>query len=224
MAYPPSVPTTGRTNTTPQVNTHPADHNAIHSALTDIVNELGTNPKGDAADVGARFDLTCPLGVVLPYAGASAPTGWALCDGTAVSRSTYSALFALIGTTFGAGDGSTTFNLPDLRSRFIAGKGTGTWSDALAETGGSKDAITVEHTHTATTNTTGSHTHSETTRSSTAGASSGSAVNANIGLVPGSTGSNGSHSHTVTVDNAGSSGTDANLPPYLTLNHIIRVT
>ena len=52
------------------------------------------------------------------YAAASAPTGWLLCDGSAVSRSTYSALFAAIGTTFGAGDGSTTFNTPNMQSRY----------------------------------------------------------------------------------------------------------
>lgn len=65
-------------------------------------------------------------GFIVPYVGASAPTGWLLCDGSAVSRTTYASLFALAGTTFGAGDGSTTFNLPDLRSRSIIGAGTGT--------------------------------------------------------------------------------------------------
>lgn len=58
-----------------------------------------------------------PSGVVSPYAGSSAPTGWLLCDGSAVSRTTYADLFAVIGTTYGPGDGSTTFNLPDLRGR-----------------------------------------------------------------------------------------------------------
>jgi microcystin-dependent protein len=58
----------------------------------------------------------------MPYAGASAPTGYLLCDGAAISRTTFSALFALVGTTYGAGDGSTTFNIPDLRGRVIAGQ------------------------------------------------------------------------------------------------------
>lgn len=61
-------------------------------------------------------------GTVLPFAGSAAPTGWLLCHGQAVSRTTYAALFNTIGTTFGAGDGSTTFNLPDLRGRVAAGK------------------------------------------------------------------------------------------------------
>lgn len=63
-----------------------------------------------------------PAGTIIPYAGASAPNGWILAYGQAVSRTTYSALFAAIGTTYGVGDGSTTFNLPDLRGRAIAGK------------------------------------------------------------------------------------------------------
>ena len=61
-------------------------------------------------------------GVVLPFAGAAAPNGWLLCHGQAVSRATYAHLFAVIGTTYGAGDGSSTFNLPDLRGRVAAGK------------------------------------------------------------------------------------------------------
>ncbi len=65
---------------------------------------------------------TVPAGAVMPYAGASAPTGWILCYGQAVSRSTYADLFTAISTTYGVGDGSTTFNLPDLRGRVAAGK------------------------------------------------------------------------------------------------------
>lgn len=66
-----------------------------------------------------------PAGVVQMYAGATAPAGWLLCEGQAVSRTTYKALFDAIGTTFGAGDGSTTFNVPDLRGRVPMGAGTG---------------------------------------------------------------------------------------------------
>jgi microcystin-dependent protein len=60
-----------------------------------------------------------PSGVVLPFAGATAPQGWILCDGSAVSRSTYAALFSAISTAHGSGDGSTTFNLPDYRGRIM---------------------------------------------------------------------------------------------------------
>jgi len=67
-----------------------------------------------------------PGAVVLPWAEATAPTGWLLCDGSAISRTTYAWLFAKIGTTFGAGNGSTTFNIPDLRAATLRGVGTST--------------------------------------------------------------------------------------------------
>lgn len=65
--------------------------------------------------------VTNPAGAILPYAGSSAPSGYLLCDGSAVSRTTYAALFTVVGTTYGVGDGSTTFNLPDLRAKVPAG-------------------------------------------------------------------------------------------------------
>lgn len=63
-----------------------------------------------------------PAGAMFPFAGTAAPTGYLLCDGSAVSRSTYAALFTAIGTVWGAGDGTTTFNLPDMRGRVAAGR------------------------------------------------------------------------------------------------------
>jgi microcystin-dependent protein len=71
-------------------------------------------------------DAGSPVGLLAPFAGASAPSGWLLCDGSAVSRTTYAPLFAVIGTTYGAGDGSTTFNLPDMRAASPVGAGTST--------------------------------------------------------------------------------------------------
>lgn len=68
-----------------------------------------------------------PAGIgPLPYAGASIPVGWLYCDGSAVSRATYAALFTAISTTWGVGDGATTFNLPDMRGKTVIGDGTGT--------------------------------------------------------------------------------------------------
>ena len=169
MAYPPTVPPNTRTDATPLPTNMPFDINTISNALTDIINELGGAPKGTAASVTALLDLIDPADAITAVGGATAPTGWGLCDGEPVSRTTYAATFARIGTTYGAGDGSTTFNKPDLRSRFVAGKGTATWSDTLNETGGSKDAVAVAHTHTTTAHghsvsitSSGAHPHTQT--------------------------------------------------------------
>ena len=65
-----------------------------------------------------------PTGVVQAFAGSTTPQGWLLCDGSAVNRTDYAALYAVIGTTYGAGDGSTTFNLPNLVDKFVEGSAT----------------------------------------------------------------------------------------------------
>ena len=62
------------------------------------------------------------IGTIVPFGGTSAPTGFLVCDGSAISRTTYADLFSALGTTYGVGDGSTTFNLPDLRGRVVAGQ------------------------------------------------------------------------------------------------------
>ena len=85
-----------------------------------------------------------PVGSVKMYAGSTAPSKWLFCRGQAISRSTYAKLFDVIGTTYGAGDGSTTFNLPDLRDRMPIGVGN---LYALNAKGGSKDAIVPYHLH-----------------------------------------------------------------------------
>lgn len=86
-----------------------------------------------------------PAGVVLPFAGSTAPAGWLLCYGQAVDRTTYAALYAAIGTAYGAGDGSTTFNLPDMRGRVPAGKDNmgGTAASRLTTAAGGVDGVTL---------------------------------------------------------------------------------
>lgn len=71
---------------------------------------------------GNMLNILNFVGIVLPFAGSTAPTGWLFCFGQPVSRTTFSVLFSVIGTTYGTGDGSTTFNLPDMRGRVVAGK------------------------------------------------------------------------------------------------------
>lgn len=84
-----------------------------------------------------------PAGIVMPFAGSVAPQGYLLCDGSAVDRTTYATLFAVIGTTFGIGDGSTTFNLPDMSGRVALGESQ---THALGTTGGS-ETVTLQTTN-----------------------------------------------------------------------------
>lgn len=125
-----------------------------------LINNLGTpaastdaSTKGytdtqDTATQTAAIGLAAPSGAVLAFARSTAPTGWLAADGSAVSRATYAALFTAIGTTFGAGDGSTTFNVPDLRGYFIRGVNTsGSGVDPLRTFGSTQADAYLNHTH-----------------------------------------------------------------------------
>jgi len=118
---------------------------------------LGSGGAGAGAKVLADnqtfIDIPgAPAGSGMLWFTNSAPTGYLLCDGSAVSRTTYSALFGVIGTTYGVGDGSTTFNLPDLRQRIPIGRAASGTGSTLAGTFGA-----IDHTHTGP-----SHTHTYT--------------------------------------------------------------
>ncbi len=96
-------------------------------ASVDANRAVNTDHIKDGSVTAAKLDsaavsVLMPTASLMPYAGSSAPTGYFLCDGSAKSRTTYSALFGIIGTNYGVGDGSTTFNIPDLRGRVIAGQ------------------------------------------------------------------------------------------------------
>ena len=82
-----------------------------------------------------------PAGIIMPFAGTTAPEGYLMCDGSAVSRTTYATLFGVIGTTFGAGDGSTTFNVPDISGRVPLGVSS---THLLGSTGGSETVTLTE--------------------------------------------------------------------------------
>jgi microcystin-dependent protein len=80
---------------------------------------------GVTSAIQTQLNTLIPTGLISPFGAASAPAGWLSCQGQAVSRTTYSDLYAVIGTTYGIGDNSTTFNLPDLMGRSPIGSGTG---------------------------------------------------------------------------------------------------
>ena len=176
-----------------------------------------------------KIDTALPVvGVVQLYAGSTAPNGWLICNGQAVSRTTYAALFAVIGTTYGAGNGSTTFNLPNLVNKTVRG------SNSLGKTGGA-DTVTLSttnipaHSHgvgTLATASTGAHTH-KTSSSNTYGNgkytftydSGGGPDEWNL-----VTESAGAHTHTISGSTAsvgsGSAVTITN--PYVMLHYIIK--
>lgn len=139
------------TNTTnydlikPAVN-DPADQDLWGGYLNENMDTIDTELK-TLADAVAAIPTGVPSGAFTWYCGSSAPTGWLECDGSAVSRTTYSDLFTAIGTTFGSGDGSTTFNIPDLHTnnRFIRAADGSTINVGSTQT----DAF-PSHTHTIT--------------------------------------------------------------------------
>jgi microcystin-dependent protein len=193
--------------------------------------------------------LSIPAGVTLPYAGSNIPEGYLICDGSAVLRTTYATLFAAIGTTWGSGNGTTTFNVPDLRRRTIIGSGgtqvTGP-ANTLGSTGG--DESFQSHAHTLSGSGSHSHTVSDPGHQHVLHFSGTAADFNNYGLfgttpygnttpifdntanfgnlaLTSSVGtgisipSGGTHTHTVDSNGSGSAG---NMPPSAVFNYIIK--
>jgi microcystin-dependent protein len=120
------------------------NNNAAALASANVFTQPQTVPQAVSANqavtlaqVQALILSALPTGSLLPYAGATAPSGYLLCDGSAYSRTTYANLFSAIGTTWGAGDGLTTFNVPDSRRRAIIGSGGTVVSGLVSNTTGS---------------------------------------------------------------------------------------
>ncbi|OAI41007.1 hypothetical protein AYO40_00565 [Planctomycetaceae bacterium SCGC AG-212-D15] len=185
---------------------------ASHNAGACVTQELTAG-----AMAGLKSDLV-PPGILLAFAGSSVPAGWLLCDGSAVSRTTYAGLFTAISTTWGAGDGSTTFNLPDLRGRIAVGAdGSGVHlpvnKPALGASGG-------EEQHTLSTAELPAHNHATSGYGLARISNAGEGVN----VAP-----NQSTSNHVDVSNppqnpasVGSGSAHNNLQPYAAVQHIIK--
>ena len=165
-----------------------------------------------------------PTATIVPWSSSSVPTGFLECNGAAVSRSTYSALFAIVSTTYGAGDGASTFNLPDLQDNVAMGK-SGT--KALASTGGANTVAasgTVGgSTANATLSTAQLASHSHTGAASLGGGNIAGPASVQVASSTTNTGSTGSgtgHSHTMSATFTGDS--TSVLQPYLTVIYIIK--
>lgn len=129
-------------------NTYTTNYNLAKPAHGDVNWHIPINGNFDIIDTTMKtISDKIPPGVILMYGAPTAPTGWLECDGSAVSRTTYSSLFAVIGTTFGVGDGSTTFNLPDLRGEFIRGWDHGRGVDSGRELGEGQGDAFKSHSH-----------------------------------------------------------------------------
>ena len=180
-----------------------------------VVNDGGTMKSVPASDFK---EYIMPTGAVLPYAGSSAPTGFLLCYGQAISRSTYADLFSAISTTYGTGDGSSTFNLPDLRGRVVAGQDDmgGSSADRLTDQTGGLNGDTLgdtggSETHTLSTAQMPAHTHTVAAQQQVSGDSTNRGGSGQLGAAA-----------TITTSSTGSGSAHNNVQPTIILNYIIR--
>lgn len=190
---------------------------------------------GTMQTVEANNAAAVPSGAIQPFAGNSAPSGWLLCYGQAVSRTTYSALFGACGTTFGAGDGSTTFNLPDLRGRSVFGLDNmgGSAANRITSGGSNLSGVTLgatggdqnyaQHSHGVTDPT---HDHSFTFPTHGNGANVNDTISTGDADVTPPypytfSDTTGSAATGISINNAGI-GNSANVPPAMIVLYIIK--
>lgn len=187
-----------------------------------IVNVADPTADQDAATKAYVDDVRVPIGGMVDWAVDPIPDGWMTCDGSAISRTTYATLFALIGTTFGEGDGSTTFNLPDVGAKFINYTGA---TGSVGDEGGSGTHV---HTGGLHTHVVQAHGHGNTfaVGSETSGDGDGPGPGtAGVGHYHAFTGdvSDKSSENTLSGGEVDTSSVD-HRPPYIRLQKIIRVS
>ena len=176
------------------------DSNATSGAVL-----VGTGSGTSAWDTTPTFDGVSPTGAVVMWSGSSAPSGWLECDGSAVSRTTYSALFAVIGTRYGSGDGSSTFNLPNPVDRVAMGIALSTTPTATTlSVSSSLDSLSLgnqsaNHSHTITSNSGNQSANHSHTITSNAGNNSANHSHS------GTTANGGNHNHNLSNNTVGHS-------------------
>ena len=158
--------------------------------LSDVPNKAAARTALDVYSK-AEAEAIVPPGAVMYFARNTAPPGWLKCNGAAISRTAYSKLFAAIGTVFGAGDGFTTFNLPDLRGEFVRGWDDGRGVDGGRAFGSFQAGMIQSHSHNGSSESAGSHGHT------------GSAVSGGSHNHSASSGASGSHAHSGSTSPAG---------------------
>lgn len=184
----------------------------IQPSLDGSENTWGGKLNEDLDFIDAALNAAMPVGTILAYAGSTVPTGWLLCDGRPVSRTTYGPLFAALGGYYGEGDGMTTFNLPNLQACYVVGTGTGTdasgntTSYLLGQEAGYYQALIGQANlpNTTLTVTTGDHVHNYVSLPSSygfalqAGNPGSSASFASVTMGP-----SGEHTHSIWLNGGG---------------------
>lgn len=156
----------------------------------------------------SETDQKMPTGGICYFPFATAPAGWLKCNGAAISRAAYASLFAMIGTTFGVGDGFNTFNLPDLRGEFIRGFDDGRGADGGRVLGSAQAESFRSHNHTASTDTQGSHAHAASTDTQGAHAHGGGTSGVGDHIHTAWTDAQGDHAHTLPNNGSVQAGSD----------------
>lgn len=188
-----------------KINFHNGTAPALNATNLNLMQEYIEEAIEEGGGGGGVSGDTLPVGSILAYSSTTIPTNWLLCDGRAISRTEYALLFSIIGTTYGVGDGSTTFNLPNLKGRVPVGVDSSqTEFDTLGETGGEK-------THTLTVEEMPSHNHQVARATSGQdGGSDWNIQNASTGIAQWyTTSTGGGQPHNI-------------LQPYQTTNYIIK--